>query len=104
MLARLSAYFGAHLNVQFNDLSPAALSTGDFYAWVEMYQPNETFVSQMKYLSAKFVSAKWNICQPIIYQPIIYQPNETFISQLKYLSAKWEYLSAKLRVGWRPKP
>jgi hypothetical protein len=32
ILARLSAYFGAHLNVQFNGLSPAALSTGHFYA------------------------------------------------------------------------
>jgi hypothetical protein len=36
-----------------------------------MYQPNEIFISQMKY-------------QPIIYQPKMYQPNEIFISQLKY--------------------
>ncbi len=53
-----------------NDLSPAAPSTGDFYAEVEMYQPNEIFISQLKY----------------------------------YLSGKWEYLAAKLRGGWRPKP
>jgi hypothetical protein len=53
ILARLLAYFGAYFNVQFNDLTSAALSTGDFYAYVEMYQPNEIFISQMKFLSAK---------------------------------------------------
>ena len=46
-----------------------------------------------------YLSAKWDI-----YQPNIYQPNKIFINQMKYLSDKWEYLSAKLRGGWRPRP
>ena len=44
------------------------------------------------------------IIQPNIIQPNIIQPNEILFSQMKYYSAKWEYYSAKLRGGWRPKP
>ncbi len=44
------------------------------------------------------------IIQSKIIQPNIIQPNQIVFSQMKYYSAKWEYYSAKLRGGWRPKP
>jgi hypothetical protein len=57
-----------------------------------MYQPNETFISQMKHLSAKYLSAKYLAAKYV---------------SANYLSAKWDIyqaIKAKLWSGWRLKP
>jgi hypothetical protein len=65
--------------------------------WGDIYQPN-------MYYSAKYLLfSQMGIIQSNIIQPNIIQPNQILFSQMKYYSAKWEYYSAKLRGGWRPK-